>query len=202
LPIIPPKPYPNTGLLKAFILGCDPTAFPKEDMDKYKRNEIKAEERIYKPLEYVFGIEGFGADKRYFANILSNLNHLGLKLENLYVQNLMTEYQQYLTYENKKLWMTLVTEDVLNKCRHEFNKQDEYKNVPVFLTSYILYAVLLKPGIIRKSAKELYNPKGEIIIPANINQLHRPLIPLFRNLNYSYSNKKDFFDNVKAWLNK
>lgn len=39
-----PKPYPNTAILKAFILGCDPTA---NDKQKGK-----------KPFDYVFDLGG------------------------------------------------------------------------------------------------------------------------------------------------
>jgi len=65
----------NPAKIKAFVLGCDPTNF--SDIGKTVE------------LDYVFGI---GRDHRYFSGILSNLQLLGLHLEDLYIQNLVIEY--------------------------------------------------------------------------------------------------------------
>jgi hypothetical protein len=73
-----PSPYPNkSNPLKAFVLGCDPTAFDKD------KKQI--------PLKTVFGID---QDGRYFAGIKANLKLLNIEMEDIYVQNLIPVYRQ------------------------------------------------------------------------------------------------------------
>jgi hypothetical protein len=55
--------------IKAFVLGCDPTAFNKD----HKRLEFQK----------AFGLEN--KNNPYFAGILSNLELFGITLNNIYV---------------------------------------------------------------------------------------------------------------------
>jgi len=87
----------NPKKVKAFVLGCDPTNFS----DNGRPVE----------LDYVFGI---GQDHRYFSDILSNLIHVGLHLENIYIQNLVTEYQIEETGKNKN-WDTVAALNLIDR---------------------------------------------------------------------------------------
>lgn len=79
----PPSHYHNKAVkTKAFVLGCDPTAF---------------KDGIRLDFDYVFGIK---KDKRFFAGINANLKSLGLELECVYVQNLITDYQDFVTSDH------------------------------------------------------------------------------------------------------
>jgi hypothetical protein len=173
----PPKPHIPKNL-RAFVLGCDPTAFK----DK--------EKRVLKELKTVFGI---CEDRRYFAGILSNLKALGLGQDDVYVQNLVTEYLGKETSNNKKEWKEKARKSIGDR-KKEFDLADPSGKLPVFLTSYLLYEVLLNDGLKRKTAKELYD--GIEIIPASSNQLNRPLVPLFRHYTYGYKYKLEYFNKV------
>jgi hypothetical protein len=167
-----PKPYHNTSnKLKAFVIGCDPTAF-------------KDGERL--EFEYVFGIK---KDKRYFAGINANLNLLGLDQEYVYIQNLVTEPQDEETGKNKKWKGEAVKQIKLRK--EEFDRFDPSCKLPVFLTSELLYDVLLNEDIKRKTPSEIYS-SIEVVIPAEENKLSRPLVALYRHFNYSMKNKPEY----------
>ena len=171
-----PKPHKkNKKNIKAFVLGCDPTAIYK--------NNIKLD------FEYVFDIEN---DKRYFAGILSNLKLIGLFLEDVYVQNLITEYQDKETNENKN-WNEIAKTYILHR-RSEFDKIDPERKIPVFLTSEVLYKVLLNDDQNKYKPKELYNNKSLIPVSAKDNQLKRPLIPLYRHYVYSLSRQNEYLN--------
>ena len=177
---IPPKPHiPENP--RVFVLGCDPTAFDKND----ERLEFKT----------VFNIGT--KDKRYFAGILSNLNHLGLNLENVYVQNMVTEYLDKETSKNKKVWKQKAKESIAER-KTEFDRADPGGKWPVFLTSWLLYDVLLNDGLASKNPKELY--ESAEIIPPSQNQLGRTLIPLFRHHEYKYPKWFDYAEKVMGFL--
>lgn len=193
-----PKPFKNTATLKAFVLGCDPTAFSKEDMKDYKNGTIKAEDREHLLLDFVFDI---GGDERYFAGIQANMEALNIKMDNIYIQNLITKFQKYLTSEKPKEWEKEAVK-CIDERSDEFHKADPTNKVPVFLTSYLLYKVLMKPkdGEKLKTAAALYEPGGGAVIPAEDNWLGRPLVPLFRHTAYSSKNRKEYFERVKKEL--
>jgi len=163
-----PKPWPSENpdisKIKAIVLGCDPSNFSKG-----------SETQV---LETVFGIEGKGKDGRYFAGILQNMNQLGLKLTDLYVQNLCRNYFDKVTAENDcypeaaKLWRkSLCSElDELQIPRH----------VPVFMTSQYIYKALIKEAVHEFSPADLYGTHGLLPIAAEDNHLSRPLFPLYR----------------------
>jgi len=63
-----PEPYSlGASTIKAFVLGCDPTAFTKTEKEK------PFGERKHLEFKVVFDI---GADKRYFAGITAGANQL------------------------------------------------------------------------------------------------------------------------------
>lgn len=167
-----PKPYHNSAnRIKAFVLGCDPTAFKNG-----KRLEF----------EYVFGIK---KDKRYFAGINANLNLLGLDQEYVYIQNLVTEPQDEETGKNKK-WKGEAVKQIKLR-REEFDHLDPSRKLPVFLTSDLLYKVLLNDNVKRKTPSEIYTAT-EMVIPAEQNKLVRPLVAFYRHYTYSMKNKPEY----------
>jgi hypothetical protein len=178
--IEPPKPYcANLLKIKAFVLGCDPTGFDK------KRNRLI--------FEYVFGIEG--KDKRYFAGILSNLNQVVVSLNDIYVQNLITDYQDKESSKNKK-WMETAKVYIPARKR-EFDAIDKKGKIPVFLTSELLYKALLNDDQPGYKAKELYETPTRIPVTAEKNKLGRPLIPLYRHSGYRLSKEGEYLSKLQ-----
>ncbi|MCX6272125.1 MAG: hypothetical protein NTU44_13075 [Bacteroidetes bacterium] len=172
----PPAPYFNrSNKIRAFVLGCDPTAFDKEG----------------KPIEFmtVFGLD---KDNRYFSAIEPNLNELGLSKHCVYIQNLIPDFLDFETSKNKN-WEIVAKLHIQDRLL-EFDHFDPDRRLPVFLTSEIIYKVLLNDGEIRKRAKELYKSEYEIIIPGNKNKLFRKLIPLYRHPAYSLKKQLRYKD--------
>lgn len=171
----------NPMKIKAFVLGCDPTNFS---------NNGKTVE-----LTYVFGI---GQDHRYFSDILANLKLLGLHLEDLFVQNLVTEYLDEETGKNKNWEAT--AEHYLLRRKAEFDKVDPTCRIPVFLTAEWLYQFLLNDDEMKWKASELYGLKTEIPVPPEANKLGRPVIPLYRHFNYNLLNWPDYSGNLLQYF--
>lgn len=170
-----PKPYFNPNkTIKAFVLGCDPTAFDKE------KNLLQ--------FEFVFDLKNDKNDKRYFSGISANLERIGLELECVFVQNLVTDYLDKCTAENKA-WKEKALQ-YIEQRRQEFDKIDPTGKIPVLLTSGLLYDVLLNEDQTKYSPKEIYQLKTSIPIPSENNKLGRPLIPLYRHYHYSLANKE------------
>ncbi|MBU1145140.1 MAG: hypothetical protein KJ971_04710 [Firmicutes bacterium] len=177
-----PKPYRiYKNNVKAFVLGCDPTGFDKN------KNRLE--------FEYVFDI---GGDGRYFAGILANLKELDLNLNDIYVQNLVTSYQEKETAKNKE-W-NKIANAFIEERKKEFDSIDPSKQQPVFLTSELLYKVLLNQNQKRFTAKELYETKEIVPVPSNANQLGRPLIPLYRHYAYSLKTKQEYKNHLINYL--
>jgi hypothetical protein len=167
-----PKPYPNkANKLKAFVLGCDPTAFKDGKLIEF---------------EYVFGIK---KDKRYFAGINANLNLLGLDQECVYIQNLVTEPQDKESGKNTK-WNEEAAKHIKLR-KKEFDNIDPTRKLPVFLTSELLYNVLLNDNVKRKTPFEIYSAT-EVALPAEDNKMGRPLVALYRHYNYSMISKPEY----------
>lgn len=178
-----PQPYYGTAKpLKAFVLGCDPTAFDKNKTRLQFKN--------------VFDIDG---DGRYFASVLANLKALGIYLDDIYVQNLVTDYQEKETAKNKH-WEVVALRYVPDR-RIEFDRIDPSKKMPVSLTSELLYKALLNDAEEREKAKDLYDSE-EVVIPAEKNKFGRPLIALYRHYQYNQYHKQDYFLKVKSYLSK
>ena len=166
-----PKPFcTNKNNIKAFVLGCDPTAIDKND------NKLE--------FEYVFDL---GNDERYFSGVVENLKQVGLSIGEIYVQNLVTDYQDDETSKNHH-WMQIANEYIADR-KQEFDKLDPEGISPVFITSEVLYKLLLNPDEECFKASQLYNYPDLLPISAKSNSLGRPLIPLYRHWNY----------NLKKW---
>lgn len=167
---LPPKPFCiNSQNVKAFVLGCDPTAFDTNG------NRLE--------FEYVFDL---GKGQRYFSSILKNLNTLGLTLHDIYVQNLITHYQEIETSKNKN-WF-IEAKKCLRLRKEEFDEKDPEGKIPVLLTSEYLYKVLINEEIKVNKPNSLYNLEVQIPVPPVSNSLDRPLIPLYRHRTYTLVN--------------
>lgn len=179
-----PQPFCfNPSKIKAFVLGCDPTNF--SDSGKPKE------------LNFVFGI---GQDHRYFSDILSNLRLLDLHLEDLYIQNLVTEYQDEETAKNKN-WETTAERYVIAR-KTEFDLVDPKCIIPVFLTAERLYHFLLNDDERKWKASEFYALKTEIPILPEANKLGRPLIPFYRHYKYDLIKWPDYSSLLREKLKK
>ncbi len=177
-----PKPFCfNKSKVKAFVLGADPTNFSKNN------NRVD--------LDYVFGI---GQNPNYFRQILQNLNDAGLHLEDIYLQNLLPEYQDKETGKNKEFKQNAL--ENTEAIAKEFNKIDSSKKTPVFLTAYDIYEVVLNDDEAKISPLDIYNLKTEIPIPAEKNKLMRPLIPLFRHSNYAIADWPLYKEKIKEFI--
>jgi hypothetical protein len=175
----PPKPHsPPKESIKAFVLGCDPTAFYKNGAPR--------------KFEYVFNLQKKG-DKRYFAGILKNLEAVGLCLDCIYVQNLVTDYQSEETAKNKNWPAVAALEIPLRK--QEFDAIDPSGKLPVFLTSQHLYKILLNEGIQPKTPTAIY--KGAIPVKAEDNKLGRPLVALYRHYKYAVDKHPVYQEMIK-----
>lgn len=168
-----PSPFPNkSNPIKAFVLGCDPTAF---------------KDKIQVPLKTVFAI---GQDGRYFAGIKASLKLLNIKMEEIYVQNLIPEYRQQESSKDPD-WVNAAQQYIPDRVK-EFDNIDPSRTIPVFLTSELLYKSLLYEGQIPKKPIDIYNNNNDVIIPEDQNKLFRPLIILYRHSSYSLKNKKEY----------
>lgn len=183
-----PKLYcRNPKNIKAFVLGCDPTAFDTK--------------RVRIVFDNVFGIKEDNCnngDNRYFSSILKNLNELDLSLDNIYVQNLVTDYQNMETGKNNQ-WKKIAKKYIPAR-KQELDEKDPSGLIPVFLTSEYLYKVLINEGQVIHSAKELYENEELVPIKAQSNLLERPLIPLYRHMDYNFSIKKDYKERIKKLI--
>ncbi|MCB0824019.1 MAG: hypothetical protein KDC09_15080 [Bacteroidales bacterium] len=178
-----PKPfYFNKSNIKAIVLGADPTNY------SYHAKQVN--------LQYAFGI---GQDPRYFQGILENLNLLGLHLEDIYIDNLMTGYQGQETSKNKN-FATAARQHV-PELKKRLYKIKNSKNLPVFITAYDIYKALLKDGEKVLTAHALYSLESEIPIPAEKNLMGRPLIPLFRHDDYKLESRTDYKNYLLGYLN-
>jgi len=124
---------------------------------------------------------------------------LGLSLDYIYVQNLVTDYQKEETGKNKD-WKQIAKGYVSGR-KMEFDKIDSTCSIPVFLTSELLYKVLITSDR-PHTARDLYTKEGLVPIKANDNKLGRPLIPLFRHRNYNLSKQIEYEKRVSLYLAK
>ena len=169
-----PAPHINVRhKLKAFVLGCDPTAY-----DKNKNRVV---------FEKVFGI---GQDGRYFAGIKANLKQLNISMDEIYVQNLITEYCDKESSKDKN-WV-YSAQRFIPSLVLEFDREDPSRKTPVFLTSELQYKALMNEGQKPKKPAELYNTANEIVVAPERNKLFRPLMPLYRHFAYSLKNHTEY----------
>lgn len=85
--------------------------------------------------------------------------------------------------------------------KEEFDNIDKSGKLPVFLTSELLYKVLLNEGEIPLKPTDLYNSESDFFIPAYKNKLSRPLVPLYRHPAYSMKNKQEYAKRVTSIFN-
>lgn len=152
-----PEPFcPDKNRIKAFVMGCDPSAFTKTEKEKNPEN------RKHLKFDVVFDI---GGNDRYFAGILANLEEVDMGLDDIYVQNLVTKYQKEESSKNKD-WIKMA-QNFVEERRKEFEDADPTYEIPVLLRSELLYKALLNPQEKRIPAKEFYQLTVEIPIPAS-----------------------------------
>lgn len=173
----------NKNQIKAFVLGADPTNYSDHG------REVN--------LNFAFGI---GQNAGYFWLILENLKQLGFHLEDLYIQNLLPDYQVQETSDNKSFIAD--ASNNTKKIASEFNKYDPSKKLSVFLTAEDIYKAVLNDNEKKISAEEIYKLEIEIPIPANMNKLSRPLIPLFRHQKYLLSEWPEYTKWIKSYVNR
>jgi hypothetical protein len=164
----PPAPTPfcyNPKQVKAIVLGADPSNFS----DKGNR----------KILTKAFGI-GDG-DVRYFQGIYKNLKEIGLCLEDIYVDNLIQDYLEFESSDFKR-WEPVAKENIA-ACLNRLDSIDKKHKLHVFLTTEVLYKVLINSDPI--PAEQFYLHPEKIPVPAEVNKLRRPLIPFYRHQDYS-----------------
>ena len=160
-----PKPFPaKPSGTKAILLGCDPSNVHCLD------------------LPYVFAIQ---SSHKVFAQFVKKwekiLESIDLSWDTVYVQNLCRNYFMEESSKNK-IWAK-VAEEWIPVLKEELDRFD--KDIPVLLTSELLYNVLVYRLPLIK-ASDFYNSKeGEKIpIPGKDNKLDRPLIFFYRHRNY------------------
>ena len=168
----------NKNKVKVFVLGADPSNF--SDNGKTKQ------------LNKVFGI-GDG-DARYFAGILRNLKEIGLDLEGIYVQNMISLYMDEETSKNKN-WEN-IAEGFVKSRIHEFNKIDKSRKIPVLVTAEKIYKFLLAEEVNPQSATSFYTCESTIPIDSEKNKLGRPLIPFYRHPKYELKKWKDYKNKI------
>jgi hypothetical protein len=174
------QPYPQNIInIRAILLGCDPS-------NRHCQN-----------LPYVFGIN---PSHKIFNGLVEslrkNLRAVNLDLENVYSQNLCRNYFRDETSKNKK-WKT-VAEMWIPVLKEELDEKFS-KDIPVLLTSEVLYKVLLNGNIVRRKAKTFYfvNKKEIIIpIPSEDNKLYHPLIPFYRHYAYQLQKRTEYKEKI------
>ncbi len=167
---------------KAFVLGCDPS----NNSDNGKRAD----------LEYVFVI---GQDGRYFRDILAKPNLIGLHMEDIYIQNLITDYQDQETGSNKD-WENAAKKSLSERIK-EFDEQDPRRDIPVLVTAERPYNFLLADKGQILPSKNLYT-NARLPVAAELNKLGRPIFPFFRHHKYKLTDFSDYAALLKAYFEK
>lgn len=166
----------NPKKVKAIVLGADPT----NQHDQH--------------LEYAFGI--MSEEKRFFRYILANLNLIGLHLEDIYVQNLVQDYQASETALNKG-WEK-AAEVSLENLLQELNALQ--KDVPVLITAERIMKFLLNDPSALPKATEIYSNNNFWFSKPEENKLNRTLIALYRHQKYHLKTNPDYLDHLNAYF--
>lgn len=174
-----PKPFClNKKIFKVFILGADPTNFTDNGKPKM--------------IEYAFGI--LSDEPRYFSSILRNLNHVGLHLEDIYVQNVIQEYLEDETSKNKD-W-EVHAQKWLPKLKKELDSISKAKRKPILITAERIMKFLVNDDFKLPNAKDIYsNDRQELFIvkPKN-NKLGSPLIAFYRHPAYGMAQNDKYWE--------
>lgn len=179
----------NAANVRAIVLGTDPSYYPEKGKE-------------FRQIRYVFELETYKEKRNnpYFDPTLNNLESIGLGLDTVYVENLCRNYFHKITYHNKDVWKQ-ATAVWIPLLVAELDQKFSNKNIPVLLTTEILYHVLINDESQAKTAKELYARDGLVPVPADQNKLGRPLIPLYRHYEYELKRHTEYRDRVKKILN-
>jgi hypothetical protein len=81
--------------------------------------------------------------------------------------------------------------------KEEFDAINPNHSIPVFLTSELLYKVLIKEDHQKYKAIDFYNNPELIPIPAIASKLGRPLIPLYRHYSYNLNKYPEYIQRLK-----
>jgi hypothetical protein len=175
-----PEPYcpPDKSRIKAFVLGTDPSNFTEDN------TTIK--------MTTVFDI---GGDKRYFSGIDANLELIGLKLENVFVQNMVRNYMNMETRSNPQ-WDYFAVK-WFQYINDELNSIDPDKNIPVLVTAERLLKFLLYDPFNIGIPAEYYNGTKDIPLSPEDNKFERNLIPLYRHPGYSLDKQELYKNRLK-----
>lgn len=156
-----PWAYEGKSKIRAIVLGADPS-----------------NTTYNKRFEFVFGLEK--KNSQYFKGIESNLNWLGLSLDDIYVQNIIQNYFKVETSKNKQwfecalLW--------LEYLKRELDERFD-RNIPVFVTSWEILKVLVGKEVIKKYSAHSIYVDGKVF-DKNENYMGRKVICLFRHRKY------------------
>lgn len=130
------------GNIKAIILGADPTHLVENGL---------------KRIEKVFGLEK--AEKSpYWRGINKNLRHLGLTLDNIYVQNVCRNYFIRETSENEK-WEEIAINFWIPLLKEELDHRFESR-IPILMTTQFILWAALENHSKKIKAKILYSEKS------------------------------------------
>lgn len=164
-----PRPFcMNPDHVKAIVLGTDPST------------------KDGKTFDYVFDLNSFKpSDRRYFKAIEENLNAIGLKLEDVYIQNVCQNYFLKETHDHEKEWKK-AAEAWIPFLKKELDANFVLK-IPVIVTAEIILEVLLRDQTPDEPI-DIYACRCEIPYLEKINKLNRTLIPLYRHHRYSLKN--------------
>jgi hypothetical protein len=172
-----PEPYcpPDKSKIKAFVLGTDPSNFTEDNKTVQ--------------MTTVFDI---GRDERYFVGINSNLELIGLSLDNVFVENMVRNYMNKETRSNPQ-WDYFAVK-WFQYINDELNSIDPEKKLPVFVTAERLLKFLLNDPFYIGIPDEYYNGAKDIPLPPEDNKFERSLIPLYRHPSYSLD-KQELYRN-------
>jgi len=166
----------NPKKVKAIVLGADPT----NQHDQH--------------LEYAFGI--MSEEKRFFRDILANLNLIGLHLEDIYVQNLVQDYQNSETALNKD-WEK-AAEASLENILHELKTLQ--KEVPVLITAERIMKFLVNDASALPKAAEIYSNNHFWVSKPEENKLNRTLIALYRHQDYNLKVNPNYLNQLTSFF--
>ena len=173
-----PAAYRGKGPIKAILLGADPT------------NNGTKDNKGLKELKTVFGL---GEYTEFFSPQKSNLSHIGLDKENLYIQNVCRNYFKEETSKNK--YWGEIAQVWLPYLKEELDKFDAAKKLPVLSTSEVIMKVLVEEKVANPSA--IYANNLSYVSEV----LGRQVYALYRHPRYSLSSDtnrlyKEFLNEV------
>jgi hypothetical protein len=165
--------------IKAILLGADPT----NDGVKEKPGLIK--------LHTVFGI-GSEYEDAFFGLHNRNLEKIGLKKEQVFVQNLCRNYFTRQTAKNPK-WLT-IAELWIPFLKDELGAIP--KHIPVLASAEVIMMALL--GEVPPKAKDLYTLNYPL--PLRSEKLGRDVFPFYRHPSYSMGVQAKYREFIMEYL--